>query len=201
MFPPVYAVVKGSNLYDGMRHFLFIVPPMAVLAGVVLEHLWRATRRIRPGRAQAALAIVFGGACALVSAYHLALLVRLHPVQSVYFNRASGGIPAAYENYDIDYYATSYGATLKLLQRELWNRERDRYLEGPYVITGCWLAAAGHLYAPSELRTPPPTQQAAPRGFLHGVHPQQLPHATRSTPHLRQVPPGGRDRLRHPGRP
>ena len=105
VFPPVYAVVKGSNLYDGMRHFLFIVPPMAVLAGVVLEHLWRATRRIRPGRAQAALAIVFGGACALVSAYHLALLVRLHPVQSVYFNRASGGIPAAYENYDIDYYA------------------------------------------------------------------------------------------------
>ena len=32
--PLVIAMVKRPALYNGIRHFIFVIPPMAVLAGV-----------------------------------------------------------------------------------------------------------------------------------------------------------------------
>src|SRR5690606_12522790 len=33
LFPPLYAIAKRSPLYDGLRHFLFLVPIFAIVAG------------------------------------------------------------------------------------------------------------------------------------------------------------------------
>ena len=37
--PPTYAIVRHSNLYNGLRHFLFIIPPIAgfVASSVINE--------------------------------------------------------------------------------------------------------------------------------------------------------------------
>ncbi len=39
VFPPVWAVYKGSPLYDGLRHFLFIVPPIVVVVAMVIDRM------------------------------------------------------------------------------------------------------------------------------------------------------------------
>ncbi len=35
--PLVIAMVKRPALYNGIRHFVFVIPPMAVLAGVIVR--------------------------------------------------------------------------------------------------------------------------------------------------------------------
>ena len=45
LFPAVSAMARQVSLYDGMRHMLFIVPPMAVLAAAGWEFLLRSTPR------------------------------------------------------------------------------------------------------------------------------------------------------------
>ncbi|HWO11419.1 MAG TPA: hypothetical protein VNN80_18120, partial [Polyangiaceae bacterium] len=39
LLPPSYAIVRHSTLYNGLRHFLFVIPPLAVLAGALAAQL------------------------------------------------------------------------------------------------------------------------------------------------------------------
>jgi hypothetical protein len=100
-FPVVYVVVMGPNVYNGIRHFLFLLPAMAVLAGLGASYLASLgrqgiTRRLVPG-----LLVVL----MLLPAVDL---VRLHPYQMTYFNFLAGGVGGAWERYDTDYWASSY---------------------------------------------------------------------------------------------
>jgi hypothetical protein len=99
---PAYAIAIRANVYDGQRHFLFIVPPLAALAGVALSGAFDALPAGAPRRSGAvALAL----ACALV----LADAVRLHPYEYVYFNRiVAGGLRGAAGRYETDYWGASY---------------------------------------------------------------------------------------------
>ena len=45
--PPAYAIVVRSVVYDGLRHFLFLVPPLIVMAAVTAVVLPRAITRSR----------------------------------------------------------------------------------------------------------------------------------------------------------
>jgi len=131
--PPLYAILKGSPLYDGYRHFLFVVPPMVALAAVTLE-AGVAQLRARVGRASAAAWVV---TVALLA--DLAMqTIRLHPQQYVYFNRLVGGVGGAAGRYDTDYYANSYPELLLRLQEHLWRTEPDTYLNTVYYVTGCF---------------------------------------------------------------
>jgi 4-amino-4-deoxy-L-arabinose transferase-like glycosyltransferase len=99
--PVLAAVLLRPVLYDGWRHFLFVVPPLAVLAAVGLD----AALDVKPR--------LVGWAAALLAAVASLAVVRdmvaLHPYQSVYFNRAvAGGLPGAAGRYDTDYWGASY---------------------------------------------------------------------------------------------
>jgi hypothetical protein len=99
--PVAAAVLLRPVLYDGWRHFLFVVPPLAVLAGLGLDAALDAKPRL-VGRTAAVLAT----AAALVVARDM---VVLHPYQSVYFNRAvAGGLAGAAGRYETDYWGASY---------------------------------------------------------------------------------------------
>ncbi len=150
LFPPAYAIAKGSHLYDGLRHFLFIIPMMAVIAGLTAAALLDVAASLSHTVSRRAARVVvyatFGG----VGVWHTYWIARLHPHESVYFNAASGGIGAAYENYDLDYYGASYNDASKLLQRTLWQRDRSYYLNNPVLVSGCWLASAVSEYVPQN---------------------------------------------------
>jgi hypothetical protein len=99
--PVAWAVVRHTPVYDGPRHFLFVVPLLAVMAGTATAAGLRASGRVE-GRIAAALlagtALLTGGD-----------MVALHPYEALYFNRSvAGGLRRAVDRYDTDYWCLSY---------------------------------------------------------------------------------------------
>ena len=83
---PAVAILTHAVMYDAYRHFLFVLPPLAVMVGCGLSWLLDQPYRWLKG-------LVMAGALA-TGALTLADMVTLHPFQSVYFNRLHGGLPA-----------------------------------------------------------------------------------------------------------
>jgi hypothetical protein len=134
VFPPTYAILRKATIYDGLRHFLFLLPPLCVLASVaVLNLLSCLSERSKPA-AYATLALLGLGVAAVVVE-----MVQLHPYQYVYFNRMSGGLQAAATRYETEYYAHSFKELGETLADRLWETERDRYLDGDYKISSCMI--------------------------------------------------------------
>ncbi len=132
LLPPGYAILRGSTLYNGLRHFLFIIPPLCVLAaqGLTAFSSWLARTR----RALLVPALVVLGLLALDPA---SALVRLHPHQQAYFNRASGGLGAAVDNYETEYYGSVYRELHTRLVAEVWRERRAEYMNTTFRVAGC----------------------------------------------------------------
>jgi len=98
-FPLICDVIAGGPAFSGMRHFLFTVPPIAVLAGLGLNGLLARLQARRPLVAAFALAIVL-----LDLGWNATTLYRLHPEEYLYFNPLVGGLAGASRRYDTDYW-------------------------------------------------------------------------------------------------
>ena len=103
LFPPIYAILLGSTLYDGIRHFLFIIPPMACLAGMALAEL---LPMVKQRLKHSGLVLLSGLLIYLV--FHVWTMIQLHPYQYSYLNSIAGGMPAAAKKYETEYWITSY---------------------------------------------------------------------------------------------
>ena len=102
LFPIALAFVADSTVYDGMRHFIFVLPLLAVLAGVGLSR-FLALAIARHWRLAGGAGVMLGAAVVLWD------MVALHPYQSVYFNRVFvGGLPGAIGRFETDYWGASY---------------------------------------------------------------------------------------------
>ncbi|MEM7154968.1 MAG: glycosyltransferase family 39 protein [Myxococcota bacterium] len=130
--PPAYAVVVQSVVYDGLRHFLFLVPPIVVVAAVTAVVLPRLVMRARVA-VVAVLALSLTG----MLARQVQAMVQLHPYQYIYFNELIGGLRGASGNYDTDYYGASYKEGFRALQEHLWEVDRERFLDRRYTVAGC----------------------------------------------------------------
>ncbi len=110
LFPIAYVMVRDVTVYDGMRHFLFILPPLACLLALALE---QALRWIGARRAVFATALQ---CCVGVLLLPVAVqMVTLHPYQYVYFNQIVGGVSGADGDYETDYWGTSYREAVEQL--------------------------------------------------------------------------------------
>jgi 4-amino-4-deoxy-L-arabinose transferase-like glycosyltransferase len=106
--PVSWVVLARMPLYDGLRHFLFVIPILAALAGVSIVTFLK-SRPAAVSRAAAAVLVVSG----LVT---LGDMIALHPYQTVYFNRlVAGGLPRAWALYETDYWCLSYKEGLQWL--------------------------------------------------------------------------------------
>jgi len=104
-------VVRRMPLYDGLRHFLFLIPLLAVLAGVGVAAFLRSPAR---PLTKAAGAAVLSLACLVT----LVDMVRLHPYEAVYFNRLwAGGLKRGIDRYEGDYWCLSYKEGCEWLMR------------------------------------------------------------------------------------
>lgn len=111
LFPPALAIALRSTLYDGMRHFLFLVPPIAVVSagGAAMLGPLRA-----PGAARRAAAVALAASCILTACD----IVRLHPYQSAYFNRlVAGGVAEASARFPTDYWCSSFKEAVEWIAR------------------------------------------------------------------------------------
>ncbi|MBL4684493.1 MAG: glycosyltransferase family 39 protein [Nannocystaceae bacterium] len=147
VMPPLYAIVGRSILYDGLRHFLFLVPLLCVVAGVAAVALPAAIG----GRRAVSTAIVALGIAGL-SAQTALTMRQLHPHQYVFFNRLAGGLPGAFLNYDTDYYGNSYKEGFALLDEHLWRTEPEVYLNKTYTLSGCIPDFIAHEYMTAGFR-------------------------------------------------
>jgi hypothetical protein len=122
-------VARRMPLYDGMRHFLFLVPLLAVLAGVSVSVFLRSPAA-RPVKA-AGIALLAGA-----SLVTLVDMVRLHPYESVYFNRLwAGGTKAGIDRYEGDYWCLSYKEGCEWLLRRYAGAEcRDKIRVAGYSV-------------------------------------------------------------------
>jgi hypothetical protein len=111
---PLGAVfITRPVLYDAQRHVLFVVPPLAALAGCALAALLGDDQL--PRALRGAVTGVLAGVALLVCVD----MVQLHPYEYVYFNRLSGGLRKQYRRFETDYWGLSYREGLEWVLREL----------------------------------------------------------------------------------
>jgi hypothetical protein len=136
LFPVIVAIARGSTLYTGIRHFLFIYPLVVVLAAAG----WLALLdRIRKPYVALGWAVVVLGI-----AEPLRFDVRNHPNQYVYFNALAGGPKHAALLYEFDYWGNC------LLQAAEWSAGRARDAGRRLTVAG----KPQHLVLPDLARFP-----------------------------------------------
>ena len=134
-FPLICDVIAGGPAFSGMRHFLFTVPPIAVLAGLGLNGLLARLQARRPLVAAFALAIVL-----LDLGWNATTLYRLHPEEYLYFNPLVGGLAGASRRYDTDYWVNIMPEAVTDLEHFLDRTEGGAAKTGPrhrYLVAVC----------------------------------------------------------------
>src|SRR6266446_2824125 len=81
MLPLLIAVLKRPALYNGIRHFIFVIPPMTVLAGTAFARGMSWLKENRRSWQPAAMAVFSFGLL-----LPLGEMIRLHPYQYTHFN-------------------------------------------------------------------------------------------------------------------
>jgi hypothetical protein len=116
--PLVIAMVKRPALYNGIRHFIFVIPPMTVLAGVAFAWGMNWLRDNRRSWQPVALAIFSFGLLLPLSE-----MIRLHPYQYTHFNHIAGTVRAADDLYMLDYWGLAFKQASDGLREELDERQ------------------------------------------------------------------------------
>jgi Dolichyl-phosphate-mannose-protein mannosyltransferase len=116
--PLVIAMVKRPALYNGIRHFIFVIPPMTVLAGLAFA---RGMDRLRENRRswQPVVLAVFAFGLLLP----LGEMIRLHPYQYTHFNHIAGTVRAADDLFMLDYWGLALKQASDGLREELTERQ------------------------------------------------------------------------------
>jgi hypothetical protein len=132
VFPLACEVIYHGPAFTGMRHFLFIVPPLAVLAGAG----WDALISMLQQRGR----IVAGTAVALLTAgiaFDASTLARLHPHQYMYFNALVGGLEGAAGRYATDYWVNILPEAVDDLEAFLDRTNASRGPTARYQVAVC----------------------------------------------------------------
>lgn len=135
LFPISYAIYKHSTLHDGWRHFIFIYPPLIILA-TTGWYLWFTSFRSRVMNIISALILVF------LLTENLISIISLHPFQYIYFNPLFGGVHKAFGNFETDYWM------LSIKEGAQWLKEHERLGEPGHpaiVATNCFYPADIYL--------------------------------------------------------
>ena len=108
---PRAGLLAAPTEFDGIRHHLFLLPPLAVLAAIGLERAWSAATVPR----RRALA------CAVIAVAGLAgaRLAATHPYEYVAFNGLAGGPAGAEGRFEPDYWGLSLREVVRRAAEEL----------------------------------------------------------------------------------
>jgi hypothetical protein len=111
--PLAFLILQRATLYDGVRHVLFVIPMLAIVAGagatVFLPWLWRSP--VITTMVMAAIGAYLGGAALT--------LAILHPLEYVAMNALVGGTSGAYGRFELDYWSIAAQPALRRLEERL----------------------------------------------------------------------------------
>jgi hypothetical protein len=143
VFPVAYAVAIKAVLFDGMRHFIFVLPPIAALAAVVAD---RALARLE----RVAFRRYAYGALALYGLAHVGIMAMLHPDEYVYYNGFIGGVEGAAGLFKLDYWANSYAEAVGGLEDHLRAEYGADFMDHDFTVAVCGPPASATYYFPSN---------------------------------------------------
>jgi hypothetical protein len=105
-----FLIVQHATMYDGVRHVLFVIPMLAVLAGGGMALLLPLLR------CAPVLSALAGGA--YVGSV-IMTLVALHPLEYIALNALAGGMRGGYGKFEHDYWAVAATVALRELEHRL----------------------------------------------------------------------------------
>jgi hypothetical protein len=132
LFPIALTVATRPAMYNGVRHFVFVLPPLAALGGLagcfVVERLgaW-----FRPLGAAAATLIIAAMVPPVIE------MVRLHPYQYTHFNMQAGGVRGADDRYMLDYWGLAFKQASQDLRAKLAERHESPAAGSRWRVVVC----------------------------------------------------------------
>ncbi|HLH91552.1 MAG TPA: hypothetical protein VKX28_24130 [Xanthobacteraceae bacterium] len=124
--PIGYLMFNRTTLYDGVRHTLFVIPMLALLAGWASVRIASVLGRIRLP------------AAVLAAVYVVALCINLavlHPLEYIATNAFAGGTAGSYGRFDLDYWSAAATEALRQLEARL--DRTDAFARGTPGILIC----------------------------------------------------------------
>jgi hypothetical protein len=109
-FPWLYVAVAHPALHNGIRHMLWAIPPLMILAGFGYEAVHRLIRSKFPGIHW--LPPITISLCLIAQIFQL---YRSHPYQYVYFNFLAGERSSVINRYEGEYWFTSTRHLMEVL--------------------------------------------------------------------------------------
>lgn len=118
VFPAVIGfAIAPPNVYDGVRHFLFLAPAFAIASSIA------ATAIIRKWPVWSTRVLV-----TVVIALSFLPMWRLHPYEMTYYNALVGGTRGASGRFDTDYWTSSYREAAIWIRGNACTRRHTRVL-------------------------------------------------------------------------
>jgi hypothetical protein len=137
LLPLAATIALRPAMYNGIRHFVFVLPPLAVLGGLAATWLVAATALIDAPRrryhVQIAAAAIFIAGVALP----VVEMMRLHPYEYTHFNRLTGGVERAQDRYMLDYWGLAFKQASQGLLARLAERHETKPADRRWKIAVC----------------------------------------------------------------
>jgi hypothetical protein len=129
LLPILITVAVRPAMYNGIRHFIFVLPAVAVLGGLAAARIAARLRHYgNTALGAAVLALCVGVASPIAD------MVRLHPYEYTDYNHFTGGVSGARPDFMLDY----WGLSLTQASRRLLAEISERHETPP---NGRWTAA------------------------------------------------------------
>jgi len=135
LLPLATFVIVRPTMYDNFRQSFFIVPPIFFMTGLAFEQIRKPVLQ----RALIALVVLPG----------LIASVKLHPYEYIYYNQFVGGVNNAVDQFELDYWGTSYREAAQELNR-IAPSNANVWVDGPAHILETYARADFHLYSAYE---------------------------------------------------
>jgi branched-subunit amino acid transport protein len=145
VFPIAYAIATKATLYDGMRHFLFLLPVIAVAAALVADDV---LIRLEDFPYRWTIYMPLAVYCTM----HLSIMTMLHPNQYVYYNAFAGGVEGAQRKFNLDYWANSYAEAVQGLEDYLRAQYGLSFVEREFTVAMCGPPYSAEYYFPENFR-------------------------------------------------
>jgi len=145
VFPVAYAIAIKAVLFDGMRHFIFVLPLIAVVAAIIGDQGLSFLARCPYRRPIFAVLALYGVA-------HVTVMALLHPDQYVYYNAFVGGVEGAQRKFKLDYWANSYAEAVQGLEDYLHAEYGADFEDREFTVAVCGPPISADYYFPPNFR-------------------------------------------------
>lgn len=147
IFPVACQVVTEGPALDGCRHFLFVFPPIAVLAGAGLSTSIGALARLHRN-----VVIVWLAVLATCFTWTAGKLYHLHPYEYLYYNQLVGGLEGASRRFVTDYWVNIMPEAVEELHEFLDRTEPETAQTNVYRVAVCGERVSYEEYARPNLQ-------------------------------------------------